>query len=271
MDYNKPILFLACAAMLAGAPTMAQVSAPAPAPGTEASSLSAAYVLGAGDVIEVSVLGQPEFTARQPIQSDGTVTLQYIHAVKASGLSVLQFRDQVARLLKQGGFFNDPVVIVGVANYASRYVTVLGEFGTPGILPVDRPYRVSEIIARAGGVRATAGETVVVRRSTGEELALPIASVASGGPQDDPYVSPSDKLYIAPAANFYVSGQVGAPGVYKLERNMTYRMALARAGGVTDRGSMGKVSVYRNGKKVKVDLDAPVAADDSIFIGERFF
>ncbi|QOV96227.1 MULTISPECIES: polysaccharide biosynthesis/export family protein [unclassified Novosphingobium] len=270
MDHKKLIASALGTVLLIAGSAVAQVAPPASG-STPASTLNQGYLLGPGDVIEVSVLGQAEFTTRQPVQADGTVTLQYIHAVKASGLSVLQFRDQVARLLKQGGFYNDPVVIVGVAQYASRYVTVLGEFGTPGILPVDRPYRVSEIIARAGGVRATAGDTVIVRRSNGDELSLSISAVASGGPLEDPYVSPDDKLFIATAANFYVSGQVGAPGVYKLEKNMTYRMALARAGGVTDRGSMGKVSVYRNGKKVKVDLDAPVAADDSIFIGERFF
>ena len=48
-------------------------------------------------------------------------------------------------------------------------------------------------------------------------------------------------------------------------------MALARAGGVTDRGLEKRIAVFRGGQKIRVDLDKPVKADDIIFIGERFF
>lgn len=229
------------------------------------------YILGPGDVIEVAVLGRDEFHPRVQVQVDGTVQLPYLASVRASDQSVLQFRDQVARLLRNGGFYTDPIVSVSVASYASRYVTVLGEFGTPGIVPVDRAYRVSEILARVGGSRTTAGDEIMLRRATGEELRLPVERVASGGPEEDPFVSPGDKLYLPPAPNFYISGQVGAPGAYKLERRMTVRMALARGGGLTDRGSVGKVSVFREGKKIKATMDTQLAANDSVYVGERFF
>jgi polysaccharide export outer membrane protein len=52
---------------------------------------------------------------------------------------------------------------------------------------------------------------------------------------------------------------------------MTVRMALARGGGLTDRGSAGRLSVYRDGQKIKADLDTPVRAEDKIRVGERFF
>ena len=123
----------------------------------------------------------------------------------------------------------------------------------------------------AGGAKASAGDTLVLRRANGEEFNLPLAKVSAGGPADDPQVQPGDKLYIAEAANFYIYGQVSGPGAYKIERGMTIRMALARGGGLTDRGSLNRVSIIRNGQKMKADLDMPIRIDDTIVVGERFF
>lgn len=264
------------ALILVGAPVAAQApavpSAPPPAPAAPAAGkLDEGYVLGAGDVVEIAVLGRDEFRPRVQIQTDGTVQLPYLHSVKAADLTVIQFREQVAKLLRDGGFYTDPVVNVAVAGYASRYVTVLGDFGTPGLIPVDRAYRVSEILARAGGVKPSASDEILLRRSDGQEFRLPVTAVARGGVADDPFVQPGDKLYLAAAPIYYIYGQVGAPGAYKVERGMTVRMALARGGGLTDRGSASKVSVYRNGQKVKANMDMALSENDTIYVGERFF
>lgn len=254
---------------VAQAPTQPPaLTAPAAAPAT---TLNEGYVLGPGDIVEVSVLGREEFKPRVQVQADGTVQLPYLRSVKAADMTVLRFRDEVARLLRNGGYYTDPVVNVAVASYASRYVTVLGEFATPGLLPVDRNYRVSEILARAGGARLTAADDIILTRADGQQAVLPIALVASGGLEQDPFVQPGDKLYIATAPNFYIYGQVAAPGAFKVERGMTVRMALARGGGLTDRGTTKRISVYRNGEKIKADLDMAVTAADTIVVGERFF
>lgn len=251
---------------LAQAPARGTAAAPAPA-----TTLSDGYVLGPGDVIEVNVLGREEFRPRVQVQVDGTVQLPYLHSVKAAELTIIQFREQVNKLLREGGFYTDPVVNVAVVSYASRYVTVLGEFGTPGLVPVDRLYRVSEILARAGGAKPTAGDEILLRRADGQELRLQVADVARGGANEDPYVQPGDKLFLAAAPIYYIYGQVGAPGAYKVERGMTVRMALARGGGLTERGSASKVSVYRKGQKVKANMDMQLSDNDTIFVGERFF
>lgn len=258
-------------AILAAGPVAAQTAQPPRTLAIPETSLSEGYVLGPGDVIEVAVLGRDEYKPRVQVQADGTVQLPYLRSVRAADLTVLQFRDQVSRMLQDGGYYTDPVVNVAVVSYASRYVTVLGEFATPGIVPVDRAYRMSEILARVGGTRMTAGEEVLVRRSDGRELRLSLAGIASGGPEEDPYVQPGDKLYLAAAPNFYVYGQVGAPGTYRIERGMTVRMALARSGGLTDRGSAKKIHLYRAGTKIKATMDTPLGPDDTLFVGERFF
>lgn len=263
---------LALAAMPATAQTPPPPAPTVPTtPAAPAASLGDGYVLGPGDVVEVSVLGREEFHPRVQIQADGTVQLPYLHSVKASELTMIQFREKVNKLLRDGGFYTDPVVNVAVIGYASRYVTILGDFGNPGLIPIDRAYRVSEILARAGGAKPSAGDEILLRRVDGSELRLPLNDVAKGSVDQDPYVQPGDKLFLAAAPIYYIYGQVGAPGAYKIERGMTIRMALARGGGLTQRGSASKISVYRNGQKVKATMDMPLDTNDTIYIGERFF
>ena len=50
-----------------------------------------AYVLGPQDMIEVAVLGQPEYTTRTRIRTDGTLALPYVGVVAAQGKTALDF------------------------------------------------------------------------------------------------------------------------------------------------------------------------------------
>lgn len=271
----SPIILraLACIAL-----TFAALATPAvhaqtpPAPAGPAVSLIDGYVLGPGDVIEVSVLGREEYKPRVQVQVDGTIQLPFLNSLQAQNLTVLQLREIVRQRLKDGGFYAEPVVAVNVSTYASRYVIVLGEVGTPGLLPIDRAYRVSEILARVGGARATGSDEVTLRRVTGEEIKLKITEVATGGAEQDPIVHPGDKIYVATALTFYIYGQVTAPGTYRVDSDMTLRKALARGGGLTSLGSEKRVKVFRDGEELtKFNPSDEIKGGDVVVVGERFF
>jgi polysaccharide biosynthesis/export protein len=238
----------------------------------KAISLTGGYVLGPSDVVEVQVLGREEFKPRVQVQVDGTVQLPFLGTMTASGKTVLQFGEEVKRALKGGGYYSDPVVTVTVASYASRYVVVLGEIAQPGVVPVDRAYRASELLARVGGLRESATDMLHVTRSSGEQFDLDVKTIATGGGDQDPIINPGDKIYVPKADTFYIYGQIGAPGNYKIERGMTMRQALARAGGLTPLGSEGRIKVTRDGKEIrKFSLDDPLKDKDVVVVGEKFF
>ena len=52
---------------------------------------------------------------------------------------------------------------------------------------------------------------------------------------------------------------------------MTVRMAIARAGGVTEQGSDKSVQITRAGKTIKEDSSGKVLPGDVVFISERLF
>ncbi|WP_292960621.1 SLBB domain-containing protein [Novosphingobium sp. UBA1939] len=263
----KQVLAATAAAAMGASPVLAQQAPMAPG-----ALMTEGYILGTGDIIEVVVVGDTQGPARVQIQTDGTIQLPLVGTVHAGGTSVLQLRDMIGQALKKGGYYTNPAINVTIVNYASRYVVVLGEVSQPGMVPIDRAYRVSDILARVGGVKTSGAKLLKLRRADGKELSLDISKIAIGGPDEDPLVAPGDKLFVPTAQTFYISGQISRPGNYAVDDGLTLRKALAVAGGLTQLGSNKKVKVIRDGKELKhYDLDAPIQIGDVIEVGERFF
>lgn len=256
---------VALAALASVGAVSAQTATARPTP------LTQSYILGPDDVIEVDVLGRQDFKTRARVRSDGTVVLPLIGAVQVANRNSIQLSEEIGAALKKGGYFAGPIVTVDIVSYASRYVTVLGSVNSSGLVPVDRAYRVSEILARVGGVRDGAADYVVLTRANGPDMRLKVRDLATGGEAQDPYVAPGDKIFAPQAELIYVTGQVNAPGAYPMISDMTLRMALARGGGVNANGSERRVKVSREGRETRVGLDDKIAPGDVISVGERFF
>jgi polysaccharide export outer membrane protein len=257
--------------LVAASASFAIAAPPAPPPSRDPAAASS-YILGPSDVIEVSVLGKADFTTKGRIEDDGTFRVPFLGPVVAANKNAGQLSDDIARALDAGGYFTHPIVKVEVSSFASRYVTVLGQVNRPDLVTVDRAYRLSEIIARVGGIREGGADYVIYRPKEGSERRMPLEAMATGDLRDDPYVSAGDKVFCPEADLFYISGQVRSPGAFPLKANMTYRMAISRAGGLTDSGSDKAVTVTRNGKKTgHINLDSKIQAGDTVVIGERLF
>ncbi|WP_293352448.1 SLBB domain-containing protein [Phenylobacterium sp.] len=233
------------------------------------------YTLGIGDTIEVAVVGRSDFNGRARIGSDGAVLLPFLGAVPATNRTPGQLADEVRAALEKGGYFSNPVVRIDVVGVASRYVTILGAVGAPGLMALDRRYRLSEILARAGGKSEAGVDYVILTPETGASKQYKMADLATGSGEQDPYVNNGDKIYVpaAQTALFYITGQVKNPGSYPVTEGLTLRMALARAGGLTESGSDKKVKINRKGETVKsVKLDETIVEpSDILTVGERLF
>lgn len=262
------VLIVLSIALMAPAAASAQPVTSVPA--TEPADQN--YILGPGDVVEVDLLERTDFNTKAKVGVDGMIQLPYIGSVAAANRTTQVLSDQISAALIKGGYFSHPILSVQVASFASRYVTVLGSVQSPGLVPIDRAYHLSEIIARVGGVRETGADYVIVRPAKGPERRLSVKLLATGDASQDPYVSPGDTIYSPTAELFYISGQVKAPGAYQVITDMTVRMAIGRGGGLTDIGSDHGIKITRGGVKVnKVELDSKIEPGDVIVIGERLF
>ncbi len=289
MNFRTLLAALATAAAMAGAgPGLAATSpakpavkpmqpvaaqaAPAAAPAEEAKADEKPYILGPDDVLDIQVLGRTDFNVRPKIAQDGTIQLPFIGSLSAGNMTTKELAEKIRKELVDKGYFTNPILSVEIVGFSSRYVTVLGEIVRPGQVPVDRPLRLSDILARVGGARDTAAEYLEVRTEDGKVRKWSVKELAKGDPSQDPYIQPGDKIFAPKAELFFVSGAVNQPGTQPYDSELTVRQAIARAGGLNALGSDKSVKVtHKDGTRGKLKLQDKIQPGDVIVIGERLF
>ena len=247
------------------------------------------YVIGPQDILMIAVFDQEDLGGKFPVDSDGTFTFPLIGRVKAGGLTLRELETEIKRLLKDG-FFKDPQISVGVEQYRSQKIHIVGEVRNAGTYPLTGDMSLIEAIARAGSTLPSAsGEVLIVRAKTGTPTSGPILPNAentdvttvdlrelqSGALSQNAALRDGDTIFVPRAESVYVFGQVKNPGAYPVQRNTTVLQALSLAGGVNERGATGRIKIVRieKGKtvEVKVKLTDLVRPGDTIMVPERFF
>ena len=273
MRFSSLSVFAAFATM-SGCPALCAMQTPASPVGLPLSdaAASASYRLGVNDEVEVTIFGTPNQVTRTRIKEDGTITLPFIGPVKAIGRTAREFSDSVRDKLHSGGYFTKPVVSVDVTQFVSNSVTVSGNVGSPGVLPLDHPQTVGMMVARAGGIRGGGADFVLLRRANDPVEHHILLSDLTGEWSAETPLSAGDTLYVPNAPQIFIYGQVNAPGAAPLLSGMTLRQVIARAGGPTLAGSQKNITIFRGTTKLKkVKLDTIVEAGDTIYVNERLF
>jgi polysaccharide export outer membrane protein len=239
--------------------------------------------LGPGDTISIQVYNQPEMNGTVYIGDNGTVSLPLAGAVRVAGLSPVEAATQIERALKNGQYLIDPHVTVAVLVSKSQRVSVVGEVRTPGSYTLDPGSSVRELVAQAGGLDDVAADVgyIVRRDGAGKETRYPFntrPSAVAGKDSDPAAVRPQsgDSIEVPAAAQFYIYGEVTTPSKYRIEPGMTVIQAIARAGGITPRGSERRVDIKRlggNGNYITIHAKASdlVKPNDVIRVKESIF
>jgi polysaccharide export outer membrane protein len=237
----------------------------------QASGPERGYMLGPNDALTVVVYGNNEFNVATRVKPDGSIVMPLIGRVQAEGKTVITLADEITRRLVSGNFLRDPIVNVEITEYNSSFVRVAGKVVNPGLVPLDRSNRVSDILLRAGGVREDGAKYLVIRRAAdGQEVRIVIDELARGN--DNTRLAPGDTLFVPEAELVFLTGQVNRPGAYPLKPDMTVAELLATAGGVTALGSANKVGLKRGtGKEADADGAAKLQAGDVVNVRERLF
>ncbi|MBX3606135.1 MAG: polysaccharide export protein EpsE [Piscinibacter sp.] len=256
----------------------APVAAPAPAALAEPAR---DYVLGAGDLVRISVFQSPDLTLEARIGEGGTISYPLLGTLSLGGLTVPQAEDTIAAGLRDGQFVKAPQVSVLVLQVRGNQVSVLGFVNRPGRYPIDvNGMRLSELLALAGGVAPNGADTVTLSGTRdGQPLRLQVdlPSLFGGSAATaDPVVRHGDVLFVDRMPMVYVYGEVQRPGALRLERGMTVMQGLAASGGLNQRGTVRGLRVHRRGSDGKVHemeprLDAALRDGDVVYVRESLF
>jgi polysaccharide export outer membrane protein len=281
----QTLLVLPVLCVCALTPAVAQTPlASQPSPATN-------YVVGAQDMLTITSYDQADLSGKFTVEADGTFTYPMIGRVKAGGMTLRQVEAQVKKQLKDEGFFNNPQITVSMDQYRSQKIFVVGEVRTPGPYPLSGDMNLIEALARAGSTLPTAsGEAVIVHPTSGHvtgpvlpnqddadnTVRIDLRDLQNGSLSQNAALQDGDTIFVPRAESVYVFGQVKNPGAYALQqKNTTVLQALSLAGGVTDRGSTGRIKIARmvkGGKQeFRVKLSDMVQPGDTIIVQERFF
>ncbi|HEV7889400.1 MAG TPA: SLBB domain-containing protein [Pyrinomonadaceae bacterium] len=222
-----------------------------------------AYRIGAGDVLEITVVtgsGRSPQLSADNLQVNEKGQIQVFDGIV--GAACLTTGELAAALkTRYLQYKHEPLsVVVNVKEYRSQLVAVIGAVKAPGRFEMRRPIRLLELLALyAGGPsEASDGRIEVVHTQnsvcTGPdsraEMAMASASykwdeTRVGKEESNPYVRPGDVISLADAPQAFVIGNVREPKNIPLKERITLTTALAMAGGTLESTKSDKIRIER--------------------------
>jgi polysaccharide export outer membrane protein len=244
------------------------------------------YKIGAQDVLTITVFGEPELSGRFTVEQDGTFTYPQLGRLKATGETLRALTQEITTQLADG-YLKNPQVSVSIETYRSQRILVLGEVRSPGEYQLASDTTLLAALVRAGATTPSAGHEVIIVRprktdpaassqeDASEVMHINLQDLQAGNLALNIQLQDGDTINVPKAQSVFVSGQVKAPGAYAIDPGTTVLQLLSLAGGITDRGSSGRIRIQRtvDGKTTEVNakLTDTVLPGDTIIVRERFF
>lgn len=157
-------------------------------PATYLVEQSGPYLLDSGDVLRISVYGDPNLTNTYRVDDSGAISMPLVGAVAARGGTTDALSRKVASALA-AGYMRNPNVAVEVAEYRPFFIQ--GAIGSSGQYPYSYGMTVRAAISAAGGFSDTANRnTATIYRRQGNEM-------VKGSVELDFPILPGDTIVIA--------------------------------------------------------------------------
>jgi polysaccharide export outer membrane protein len=206
--------------------------------------------LGVGDEVVVTIFeaasgglfsGDPGSTAaksvslpQQPISRNGTISVPYVGQVRAAGSTPAEVQRAVEVALKDKAI--EPQVIITVMSSPSTFVTMAGDVGHSGPLPLSiGGDRLLDAIAASGGSK-DADFNSFVRLTRGASSATVSLARIVRDPGQNIYLRPNDLVYVYTDPQVYtVFGATSRNATVPFATDhLTLAEAVGDAGGLND-------------------------------------
>ncbi len=237
------------------------------------------YLVGPGDVINITVYDNDDLATKVMINGDGMIIMPLLGQVEVGGLAVPEVAARITRLLADGYLVN-PQVNVFVEDYRSKKVVILGQVKKPGLIELSGAINFLELLSKAGGLSNEAGDTATIKRSTDDGSNVIVidltALIEKGDLSQNVPIFDGDTVNISKGGMCFVTGEVSKPGTYSCGEGTTVLKIIALSGGFTGKASKSGVRIVRvegDDKQLikNVPLDTLLKEDDVIVVPESFF
>lgn len=253
---NRPILTVLLFLISAGAGLFAQDLNQRLADVVARTPDAGEYLLGGGDLLDISVIGVEELKRSARVSESGLISFPYLGELKAAGKSSYQLAREIESKLREAQLILRPEVTVVIAEYRSQAVSVLGAVNKPGRFFLNHRQTLADVLAQAEGLNPeTAGDEVLIQRSSksGQDptvLRVDLKRMLLEGDHALNYaVKAGDVVNVVERKPrlFYAIGDVGQGGAYPLpvDKELRLSQAVALAGGTTRTAKLSETIIRR--------------------------
>jgi len=251
------------------------------------------YRMGAGDILDVRVFGQPDLTSTVEVDEDGNISsLPFIEdPIPAKCKNEKEVQKLITDAYSK--YILKPRVSVRITERRSRPpAIVFGAVRLPSRVSMNRRLRLHEVLVTAGGVTQNANGTIDVLHTENEMCvetedtpttvavastvaanhskesdigkleSFKIIDLKGGSAENNPFIRPGDIVIVNEGEPVFITGAVFQPRELVIKDQLTLGRAIAMAGGAQKLANTSQVHIYRkkDGKigsdDLKYDYDA---------------
>ncbi len=239
------------------------------------------YVLGPGDLIQVTVFETQELNTEVRVSSRGQVSLPLLGTVEVRNLTAAEAEERIESLLA-AKYLQDPHVSIFIKEHVSKQITLVGSFKKPGTYDYVSKRKLLDVIAIAEGLTEAAGSSAYITRfdettKKNKNYFVDLDElIRKGNMAQNIMVMGGDVIFIPETGQCFVDGAVRKPGTYPIRSGMTITEVVTLAGGLAGYADTDKIKLIRHmgtGKERQVlslsynDLQAGVG--DSLLIKDQ--
>jgi polysaccharide biosynthesis/export protein len=129
------------------------------------------YLIGPGDIIDISVWKDEALTKSVVVLPDGKISFPLIGELQAAGRTLRQVKEEVEAKIQP--YVPEPTVSVEIKQVNSLLVYVIGRVNTPGRFILNTNVNVLQALAIAGGLNPFAKRSKIkILRQEGEKTGI---------------------------------------------------------------------------------------------------
>jgi polysaccharide biosynthesis/export protein len=231
---------------------------------------SADYLIGDGDVLDISVWGVPELSGPATVRPDGKITLQAAGDVVASGLSPAELSATLTKILKE--YVKKPIVTVRVVQITNNKVYVAGDGIPSSVVPLTGRTSLFKFLCSLPDLEKGDLRRAYLIRDQKKIKENFHDLLVAGDFSQDIELKAEDILFIPSRelSKIYVLGAVKDPKFIFYRNGMKVLDAILEAGGFNEFAKANSVTVHRGAdQKIRVlgkDLQEGRDTSQNIFL-----
>src|SRR5712692_6728499 len=208
--------------------------------------VTADYVIGPGDEIQIRAWGQIDVDFNAVVDRDGTISVPKVGVINVAGIKANDLPAYIKTVFRRT--FRNFELTATLGKLRSIQIFVVGQAKRPGTYTVSSLSTLVTALFAAGGPSAKGSmRNIQLKRNNRVVTEFDLYDLVTAGDKSkDVPLLPGDVIYIAPVGPLVaVTGSVNVPAVYELKQNTVLFDLIRWAGGLATTAAGQKATVER--------------------------